>query len=244
MRAIFFTLALCAATSLAAPQHHRRGKDEVLTQLEQDLPKLPTGGLSTKRSLLGDVAALPTANTDILDEVIADIEEILGSDESSESKVQQILHTIRDDVEVRNVKGVDVPTVGGSSLPGLLGNLTTLIHELENEVTSILGSLDPSLASSVQKLLQKVNSVTAKVKSEPGLTTRGLVSGLVGDDTSATNGLGLKKVVHDIDSTVVQVERTAHAEMKNKNPSLAKTVKNLMNQVNKVVAKVQNAANL
>ena len=99
MRATFLIIALCAATTLAAPTRKRRDDaTDALSQVEEKLPELPTPNRS-RRSLTSKVSAPSSKKINVLDEVLVHVEQILGSAQPAESKVQAILDTIVHDIE-------------------------------------------------------------------------------------------------------------------------------------------------
>ena len=79
MRTTIFAIALCAATTIAAPTRSRR-------------------------TLTSNVPATPSKEVSVLEEVVVHVEQILNSAEPAESKVQDILDTIVHDIQGRDVE--------------------------------------------------------------------------------------------------------------------------------------------
>jgi hypothetical protein len=98
-------------TDSSPTRRHRGGAIAELSEVQSEVPELSTESLDTnslpttsRRSASEDVPAAPEANTHVLDKVVAHVEQILATDDSSQSKVQDILNTIINDIEARDAE--------------------------------------------------------------------------------------------------------------------------------------------
>ena len=155
----------------------------------------------------------------------------------------QILDGLLSIVQQRDTpdfSGLDLSLLDTLDLSGLLQDLEYLVSALEQEVIATLASIDPSLAQTVKKLLNEVNSIVSKVEGELSLTKRDLA----GLDLSAIDSLDVSGLLHDIETVVSKVEKAVIEELKGVDPALARTVRRVLRAVNEVAAEVEGALGL
>ena len=166
----------------------------------------------------------PEQQVDVLDEVLAHVEEILGTDESSESKVQDILNSIINDIEARNEKREEDP-----------------LESALDRVSVILSSGDQDTEEKVNDILNELLDVVDLDETSPEQQTkRDTFSGL---DLATIDNLDLTHLLECLSAIVESFEQNVIRSYSS-NPSLVSSVQRLTDDVNSLADEVDSLQGL